>query len=58
MHPPCKREIVCSIQTGGTTGNKMYYKDLETDAQAKRDHDAAQKAAAAKRRGVQTKQGK
>ena len=28
----------------------MYNKDLETDAKAKRDHDQAQKAAAAKRR--------
>lgn len=27
----------------------MYFKSLETDAKAKRDHDAAQKAAAAKR---------
>ena len=28
----------------------MYYKDVETDVKAKRDHDSAQKAAAAKRR--------
>ncbi len=35
----------------------MYYKDLETDIKAKRDHDAAQKAAAAKRRTKSTKQG-
>ena len=27
----------------------MYFKDIESDTQAKRDHDAAQKAAAAKR---------
>ena len=35
----------------------MYYKDLETDAQAKRDHDAAMKAAAAKRRNKQPTKG-
>lgn len=29
----------------------MYYKDLETNAKFKRDHDAAQKAIAAKRFG-------
>lgn len=27
----------------------MYYRDIETDTKAKRDHDAAQKAIAAKR---------